>query len=423
MITRHAKKQYISIFIASFFLFLILNNAVFLKEETKEPVYDAESSSKNVSPSDLFLNTYKVIKNNYWDKKITDEELSRWKKRYSGKIKDDEDAKVAINSMLQSLNDPYSKFLDKKEFEEQNISINSKIYGIGINIASDAGKIIIINVIKGTPADLAGLKPGDMVIGINNIQTQGKSIFQVANYIKNPNLKTVNIEILRGDKKILKQIKKTEIKIKTVKSEIIDKKIGYIKITSFISNETPIEFIDAINKVKDTDALILDLRGNTGGLFQNAIFVADLFLKDKNIVSVLGRNGKKSLYKTHDNGYVYNKPMAVLVDSESASASEIVSGALKDNKRALIIGTKTFGKGLVQKVFPLPNHTGMNLTIARYLTPNDIDINQKGIVPDYLVQITKEDQITNNDRQLNFALRTLKTEIERNKLAEKQPRI
>src|SRR5699024_12367915 len=129
---------------------------------------------------------------------------------------------------------------------------------------------------------------------------------------------------MTDNKKVTKQSKKTEIKIKTVKSEIIDKKIGYIKITSFISNDTPIEFIEALDKVKDTDALILDLRGNTGGLFQNAVFVADLFLKDKNIVSVLGRGGKKNIYKTHDKGYVYEKPMAVLVDSESASASEIV---------------------------------------------------------------------------------------------------
>ncbi|MDO5437216.1 MAG: S41 family peptidase [bacterium] len=417
MFSRHTKKQYISLAIASLFLFFVIRNPVFIKEE-RLSVENTEVQ-KEVSPRELFLNSYKLIKNNYWDRELCEENLARWKKRYLNKIQDDEDAKVAINSMLQSLNDPYSKFLDKQEFEEQNTNINSKIYGIGINIATEAGKIIIINVIKGTPADFADLKSGDMITKVNGNDTQGKSIFQVANYIKNPGLETVDIEVLRGGKKILKQIKKTEIKIKTVKSEILNKEIGYIRISSFISSETPIEFIDAINKVKDTNALILDLRGNTGGLFQNAVFVADLFLKDKNIVSVLGRGGHKSLYKTHDKGYVYDKPMAVLVDSESASASEIVSGALKDNKRALIIGTRTFGKGLVQKVFQLPNSTGLNLTIARYLTPNDTDINKKGIAPDYLIQITKEDRISNNDRQLNFAIKTLQAEIERNKIANK----
>lgn len=407
--------HYTLIIIISFLLFYTINNIELSKINSIE---QNNKEEKNVSPKELFLNTYKIVKQNYWDKELCDENLYKWKKRYLHKIKDDEDAKVAINTMLNSLNDPYSKFLDKNEFEQQNINIKSKIYGIGINIAADAGKIIIINVVKQTPADLAGLKSGDMITKVNGHNVQGKSIFQVANYIKNPELETVEIEVLRENKKLTKQIKKTEIKIKTVKSEIIQKEIGYIKISSFISNETPIEFIDAINKIKNTNALILDLRGNTGGLFQNALFVADLFLKDKTIVSILGRNGHKSLYKTHDKGYIYNKPMAVLVDSESASASEIVSGALKDNKRAFIIGTKTYGKGLVQKVFPTPNNTGLNLTIARYLTPNNIDINKKGIEPDYLIQITKEDQITNNDRQLNFAVKTLTAEIERNKIAK-----
>ena len=416
MLSKTMKKQYPILLLVLFFLFLAKENVNLVQEEKISP--DNVEISKEVSPKELFLNSYKVIKNNYWDKALCGENLLKWKKRYENKIKDDDDAKVAINSMLASLDDPYSKFLDKEEFLEQTTSINSKIYGIGINIASQAGKIFIINVIKGTPADYADLKTGDMILKVNNKDAAGKSIFQIANYIKDPAIKTVNLEILRDNKKLIKQVKKTEIKIKTVKADILDKQIGYIRISSFISSETPIEFIDAMNKVKDTNALILDLRGNTGGLFQNAVFVADIFLENKNIVSVLGRGGHKSLYKTHSKSYVYKKPMAVLVDNESASASEIVSGALKDNDRAIIVGTKTFGKGLVQKVFLMPNSTGMNLTIARYLTPDDIDINKKGITPDYLVQITNEDRIANNDRQLNFAKKTLLVEIERNKLAK-----
>ncbi len=419
MFSKHIKKQYLILAFAILFLFCIIKNPFFTHQEITENLTEDEQS-KIVEPQELFLDSYKLIKNNYWDKKACEEDLSRWKRHYNNKIKDEEDAKVAINSMLQSLDDPYSKFLNEKEFQEQNSYINSKIYGIGINITAEAGKIIIVNVVKGTPADFAGLKSGDMITNINKNDVQGKSIFQVVNYIKNPAIDTVNIEILRGDKKLVKQIKKTEIKIKAVKADILEKQIGYIKISSFISQETPVEFIDALNKIKDTDALILDLRGNTGGLFQNAVFVADLFLKDKNIVSVLGRNGKRSLYKSQEKQYYYDKPMVVLVDSESASASEIVSGALKDNKRAFIIGTKTFGKGLVQKIYELPNKTALNLTIARYLTPNEIDINKKGITPDYTVQITKEDQIQNNDRQLNFAIKTLKAEIERNKIVAKQ---
>lgn len=415
MFSQNIKKQYIYLIIVILCLFTVYKKPIFIDgNSSKKETVQVE----NVSPKELFLDSYKLVKENYWDKELCENNLSRWKKRYLNKIKDTEDAKIAINSMLQSLDDPYSKFLDEEEFSEQNTHINSRIYGIGVNIASESGKVIIINVVKGTPADFAGLKPLDMILKINNQETNGKSLFQVANYIKDPKYDSVSMEILRGNKKLTKQIKKTEIKIKTVKSDIIDKQIGYIKISSFISSDTPVEFIDAINKVKNTDALILDLRGNTGGLFQNAVFVADIFLDDKNIVSVLGRNGKRSLYKTHKKNYFYDKPMVVLVDFESASASEIVSGALKDNKRAIIVGTRTFGKGLVQKIFELPNQTGLNLTIARYLTPNETDINKKGISPDYLVQITKEDQETNNDRQLNFAIKTLHNEIERKKLAK-----
>ncbi len=415
MFSQNIKKQYIYLIIVILCLFAVYKKPIFIDDNlSKKETVQVE----NVSPKELFIDSYKLVKENYWDKELCENNLSRWKKRYLNKIKDTEDAKIAINSMLQSLDDPYSKFLDEEEFSEQNTHINSRIYGIGVNIASESGKVIIINVVKGTPADFAGLKPLDMILKINNQETNGKSLFQVANYIKDPKYDSVSMEILRGNKKLTKQIKKTEIKIKTVKSDIIDKQIGYIKISSFISSDTPVEFIDAINKVKNTDALILDLRGNTGGLFQNAVFVADIFLDDKNIVSVLGRNGKRSLYKTHKKNYFYDKPMVVLVDFESASASEIVSGALKDNKRAIIVGTRTFGKGLVQKIFELPNQTGLNLTIARYLTPNETDINKKGISPDYLVQITKEDQETNNDRQLNFAIKTLHNEIERKKLAK-----
>ena len=415
MFSQNIKKQYIYLIIVILCLFAVYKKPIFIDDNlSKKETVQVE----NVSPKELFIDSYKLVKENYWDKELCENNLSRWKKRYLNKIKDTEDAKIAINSMLQSLDDPYSKFLDEEEFSEQNTHINSRIYGIGVNIASESGKVIIINVVKGTPADFAGLKPLDMILKINNQETNGKSLFQVANYIKDPKYDSVSMEILRGNKKLTKQIKKTEIKIKTVKSDIIDKQIGYIKISSFISSDTPVEFIDAINKVKNTDALILDLRGNTGGLFQNAVFVADIFLDDKNIVSVLGRNGKRSLYKTHKKNYLYDKPMVVLVDFESASASEIVSGALKDNKRAIIVGTRTFGKGLVQKIFELPNQTGLNLTIARYLTPNETDINKKGISPDYLVQITKEDQETNNDRQLNFAIKTLHNEIERKKLAK-----
>ena len=238
MISKTTKKQYLSLILVLFFLFLAKENINFIKEEKITP--DSISQKREILPEELFLESYKVIKNNYWDKNLCGNNLSKWKKRYENKIKDEDDAKVAINSILASLDDPYSKFLDKKEFIEQSTSIDSKIYGIGINIITEAGKIVIMNVIKGTPADYADLRAGDLILKVNGENAAGKSIFQIAAYIKNPEIETVNLEILRQGKKLTKQVKKAEIKIKTVKSEILDKQIGYIRISSFISANTPI---------------------------------------------------------------------------------------------------------------------------------------------------------------------------------------
>ncbi len=389
------------------------------------PGENTKFEDATIEPDELFNQTWSLIKSSYFDDDMNEQNWARWKKRYSHKIKTEEDAYIAINTMLASLNDPYSKFLNKNEFEEQNTTIDSKIYGIGINIVSISGKIYIMSVIKGAPADIQGVKSGDMILKINGNDIKGGSIFQAANYIKTgPNGSEnkdnlVELEILRNGEKIIKKIKRAEIKIKTVEAETLDKEIGYIRITSFISSNTPIEFIEALNKIKDTKALILDLRGNTGGLFQNAVFVANMFLQKGDIVRVIGRDGKGSSYSAENKDYVYDKPLAVLVDGESASASEIVSAALKDNNRAVIIGTKTFGKGVVQKIYPMPNSTGLNLTIARYLTPSGNDINKKGITPNYFVEITRDDFEKNNDSQLNFAKNIIKGELERSKLAEK----
>ena len=402
------------------FVLVFFVNIAVQEDSATLPLYQMPDKEAVLTPKELFLETWNLVKKNYWDNELNEQNWSHWKKRYLSKIKTEEDAYVAINSMLASLNDPYSKFLSSDEFREQNNSIDSKIYGIGINIASVSGKIYVVNVIKGAPADLGGVKPGDMILKINGNDVKGDNIFQTASYIKGNLNSFVDLEILRENKRISKKIKRAEIKIKTVESEIMDKEIGYIRIVSFISSEGPVEFIDAMNKVKDTNALILDLRGNTGGLFQNAVFVANMFLDEGKIVKVIGRGGHNSSYTAEEKEYTYYKPLIVLVDGESASASEIVSAALKDNGRAMIVGTKTFGKGVVQKVYDMPNNMGMNLTIARYLTPNGNDINKKGIEPNYFVEITKDDFEKNNDSQLNFAKNMLRNEIERSKIAAKE---
>ena len=361
---------------------------------------------EHVSSQKLFENVWTTVKNNYYDESLNHQTWYRRKEHYRGKIKTDEDAKVAIDSMLASLEDPYSRYMDKSEYNEQNRSIDSKITGIGVNIASISGKIQIINVMDGTPAQASNLQNGDVILDINGKDVNGLSLSDVANLVRGPENTVVNITIMRDKDKFLKKVMRKEIKIKTVKSSV-DKNIGYIQISSFLGTSTPNEFIEAIDRTKDTEGLILDLRGNTGGLLPNAVFIANLFITKGNLVSIVGRDNYRFDIEAENIELEIDKPLIVLVDGSSASASEILSGALKDYKRAKLLGTKTFGKGMVQKIVPLPNETGLNLTIAKYLTPNGADINKKGITPDIEVKLTLEDIKNRNDVQLETAKKIL----------------
>lgn len=384
---------------------IVTANKIFLDGEN---IIDDDMIDKTqVSSQKLFDNTWKTIRDTYYDPNLNNQSWSRWREHYHGKIKNDDDAKVAIDTILASLDDPYSRFMNKDEYAEQNTSIQSKITGIGVNISSIAGKIHIVNVMEGTPAQFANLLPDDIILSIDGKEINGLSLSEVANIVRGPENTFINMTILRGSDKLTKRIMRKEIKIKTVKSSILDKNIGYIQINSFVGASTPNEFLEALEKTKDTDGLILDLRGNTGGLLPNAVFIANLFIPRGNLVSIVGRNGYKYDINAQDTELTINKPTVVLVDGTSASASEILSGALKDYNKAKLLGTKTYGKGMVQKIIPMPNETGLNLTIAKYLTPKGTDINKKGITPDIQVDLSLKDLKNNNDSQLQTAKNVL----------------
>lgn len=397
-----SKKQ-VLIFIMSV-LILVVFNKVFLSTFTKTNDFFTKQSminSEEVAPQKLFDRTWRIISKEYYEPTLNHQNWARWKYHYQGKIKTDEDARVAIDTMIASLNEPYTRFMTKKDYEDLTTSITSKIYGIGVNIYSNAGKIEIFNVMPATPADFAQLKQGDIITAVNGKDTNGMNVSEVASLVRGPENSVVELTILRNNKKITKKIKRKEIKIKTVRSSIVDNHIGYIQILSFMSGSTPNEFVDALNNTKNTDSLILDLRGNTGGLLDNAVFIADIFLQKGTIVDIIYRNGYKKSIRAQDGIQPIDKPVVVLVNGASASASEILSGALKDYHRATLVGKKTFGKGLVQKVVPLPNQTGVNITIARYLTPNGTDINKLGIKPD--VEIGNDyETITNNKNDVQL---------------------
>ncbi len=407
MLNNRMKRNQVILFILTVICLYALNKFV-MQVNNNFPTPDTSElvNHEHVSSQKLFDNVWSTVKSNYYDPSMNHQSWSRWKEHYHGKIKTDEDAKVAIDTMLASLDDPYSKYMDKAEYNDQNTSINSKITGIGVNIASVSGKVHIINVIEGTPAQAANLQAGDVILDINGKEVNGLPLSDVASLVRGPENTIVELTILRNKDKFVKKVMRKEIKIKTVKSSV-DKNIGYIQISSFLGTSTPNEFMEAVEKTKNTDGLILDLRGNTGGLLPNAIFIANLFIQNGNLVSIVGRDDYRYDIYAQDTEFEIDKPMIVLVDGSSASASEILSGALKDYKKAKLLGTKTFGKGMVQKIMPLPNETGLNLTIAKYLTPSGSDINKKGISPDIEVKVTMEDIKNRNDVQLETAKKIL----------------
>ena len=391
------------IFFVAAAITLFAVNAFFLNNHN--PMLNVEEQKVNtsqLSPQKLFEHTWQVVKNEYYDPNFNRQYWIRWKNHYRGKIKTADDAKIAIETMLASLDDPYSRFLTKEEFAEQNISIASKISGIGVNIINDSGKIKIISVIENTPAQFADLKVNDTILSIDGKKVSGLSLAEVSNLVKGPVNTFVNIDVLRNQELIKKKIIRKEIAIKTVKSSV-DKNIGYIQILSFISNSTPNEFLEALENTDSTKGLIIDIRGTTGGLLPNAVFVTNLFIPKGKIVSIVGRNNYHYDIMAQDNNVNIEKPVIILVDGASASASEIFSGAMKDYHRAKLLGTKTYGKGMVQKIISMPNETGINLTIAKYLTPKGKDINKQGINPDVILPLKREDIIEHKDTQLETA--------------------
>ncbi len=399
---------FLIVFLAGFMLFNYISTQ---SKYSMQPVglnTDYLVNKQSTDPKKLFLKTSQIIKTKYYDPTLNGQDWTRWNTRYVNKIHTQEDAALAINTMLASLDDPYSKFMNEKEYLEQTTNIDAKIVGIGVNIISLSGKIIIISVVEDTPAEKHGLKAGDMIIKVDGVNVAGKSVSDVASLIRGIEGEFVKLELLREKDKINKTVKREEIHIRNVKADILDETIGYIQVTSFISSELSGEFVEALTKTDKCPGLIIDLRGNAGGLMPNAIFIADMFLPNGHIVSVVDRNKQKSDINAQTKPYAITKPLVVLIDQASASASEILSGALKDNKKAILVGKKTYGKGMIQKIYPLPNSTGMNLTIAKYLTPKGYDINKTGIEPDYEVEFTEADFINNKDPQLEKAKEIIK---------------
>lgn len=363
------------------------------------------NSSDAFAPTQLYEQVWKLVNVKYVDQTNNQQNWDKWRCKYDKHIKTDEDAYVAIDTMLASLNDPYTKFLNPKEFEEETSSIKGSLKGIGVQIGVRDGKLLIIAPIEDTPGEKAGLLAEDEILEINGESTKGITVDKAADKIRGEEGTSVTLLIKRKNHpNKTYTIKRAEIEIKSVSVKVpenvkLDDSVGYIRLSSFLSKNASDEFSAALQQNASKQGYIIDLRSNPGGLLSNAILMSDMFLNGGIIVSTVDRDGYKDTSRA-TRKYVCDKPIVILINKGSASASEIFSGALKDNQRALLVGESSFGKGLVQEINKLPGGSGVNITIQKYLTPNGTDINKKGIAPDVKVELTEDDVKNKNDVQL-----------------------
>ena len=341
------------------------------------------------------------------------EVLDKIKKEYVDEINASDGMDAAINGVLQSL-DPYSVYMNHELFESMQTDTKGEFGGLGIEVSMEAGVVKVISPIDDTPAFKAGIKAGDYIIKINDVQVQGKTLMEAVKLMRGPVGSSIDLTIRRrGEKKIInKTIIRKMIQVKSVEAKIMKNNIGYLRLKSFNSNSSKqlVEKIKNFEKNKKLTGYILDLRNNPGGLLTQAINVTDFFLNDGEIVSTKGRKvseNRRFFAKKGDK--VKGKPLIILINNGSASASEIVAGALKDHKRAILLGENTYGKGSVQSIIPLSDGGGMRLTISKYYLPSGQSISEIGVSPDILVEEESEDFKINSvsDNQLNYAIKLL----------------
>ncbi|MDC3296270.1 S41 family peptidase [Candidatus Pelagibacter sp.] len=339
------------------------------------------------------------------------EVLEKINKEYVDEVDQSKSMDAAINGLLQSL-DPYSAYMTPESFEGMQTETSGEFGGLGIEVGMEAGVVKVISPIDNTPASKAGLKAGDYIVKINNTQVQGKSLMEAVELMRGLVGSSIEITVRRrGVKKaLIFNITREVIQVQSVKSELIDNNIGYIRLTSFNENssEQIKEKINKLNKNKDLKGYILDLRNNPGGLLSQAIKISDFFLENGEIVSTRSRQASENQKWFARKGDLTNgKTLIILINYGSASASEIVAGALKDHKRAIILGENSYGKGSVQSIIPLKNRGAIRLTIAKYYLPSGKSISEVGVTPDIEVAEGSDDFKFNSetDNQLNFAIK------------------
>jgi carboxyl-terminal processing protease len=361
-----------------------------------------------------YLNLPVFSKNDLYEKiDLFGEVLENIKKDYVDEVDQTEMIDSAINGVLQSL-DPYSAYMSPELFKEMQTDTSGEFGGLGIEIGMEAGVVKVISPIDDTPAAKAGIKAGDYIVKIGKEQVQGKSLMEAVKLMRGPVGSFIELTVRRKNvkKPIEFKITRKIIEVQSVDAEIIskDKNLGYIRLKSFNQNSDK-QFLESIKKFEKNSKIkgyVIDLRNNPGGLLTKAINITDFFLNDGEIVSTKGRNiSETRKFFARRGDEINGKPIVVLINNGSASASEIFAGALKDHKRAIILGENSYGKGSVQSIIPLGNGGGIRLTISKYYLPSGKSISEVGVTPDILVEEVGTDfKIkSEKDNQLNYAIK------------------
>ena len=337
------------------------------------------------------------------------EVLDKINKEYVEEVNQSDTMDAAINGVLQSL-DPYSSYMSPKNLEEMQTETKGEFGGLGIEVGMEAGVVKVISPLDNSPAEREGVKAGDYIVKINDTQVQGKTLNEAVELMRGPVGSTLEITVRRVGlrKSLVFNITREIIQVASVKSEVLDEKIGYIRLTSFNENSDDQikKKIKEFKKNKKIEGYILDLRNNPGGLLGQAIKISDFFLDDGEIVSTKGRKkNENQKWFAREGDIINGKALIVLINKGSASASEIVAGALKDHKRAVLVGEKSYGKGSVQSIIPLKNRGAIRLTISKYYLPSGKSISEVGVTPDITVEEESDDFriLSENDNQLKFA--------------------
>jgi carboxyl-terminal processing protease len=325
---------------------------------------------------ETYLEVLDIIKHDYVEKDLDDQEL----------------VYGSIRGLLQALDDPYTRFVEPKSYKEMKIRMSGTYSGIGIYIGIKEQQLTVISPIDGTPADEARLKAGDKIMSIDGKTTEHMALEEAVSLIRGPQGTKVKLGILRRGWKEPREheIVRANIKIKPLKSKTLDSNIAYIKLNTFESLAAAREFEKALRQAREAKGLIIDLRGNGGGLLQNAIDIGSMFIDRGIIVQTVDREGRREQIESTGR-VLWRKPTVVLINEASASASEILAGALRDNNVATLVGAKSFGKASVQNVRRLNDGSALLITIAKYLTPSGEDINKKGIMPDVEIMVPTEE--------------------------------